>query len=246
MSEIDYEEEAKKDGWVPQEEWKGDPEKWVDAETFVENGQKINGILKSKVERLENALEENKRTTQEFKEWTEKQREKEKRELKSRIEELEAEREQAISEGDGQKFTKVDAELNDLRTEVREEPNPIKEIAAQWQSENTWYKPGSDDELSIYADGIADRVAQQGYTGRAYFNEITRRVQDRFPEKFGNPRRNDPASVEAPGASRDRPSNGRTYNDLPPEAKAQCDRFVKEIPGFSKEAFLEQYNWDEE
>jgi hypothetical protein len=244
MSEVNYEEEASKDGWVPQEEWKGAPEKWVDAQTFVENGQKINGILKSKVERLESALEENKRAAKEFKEWTDKQREKERTELKSRIAELEKEREKAVSEGDGQKFTEVDREIRKL--EKAPQDDPLKEIAAAWQTENTWYKPRSDDELSIYADGIADRVAAEGYTGRAYFNEITRRVQSRFPEKFDNPRRSAPASVEAPGASRDRPSNGRSFNDLPPDAKAQCSRFLKEIPGFTKEAFLEQYDWDEE
>lgn len=246
MSEENYEEEARKDGWVPKEEWRGDPEKWTDAKTFVENGQKINGILKSKVERLEQALEANKQTASEFREYTQRQREKEQRELKARIEELEKERAEAVTEGDGQRFTKLDNEINELRSEAAPKEDPIKEIAASWQSENPWYKPQSEDEMSIYADGIADRVANEGYTGRAYFNEITRRVKARFPENFDNPKRKEPASVESPGASRDRPSNGRSYDDLPPEDKAQCQRFIKEIPGFTKEQFLEQYDWDEE
>ncbi len=241
------EAEARKEGWSPKEEWRGDPDKWVDAATFVENGKKINGILRSKVEKLESKLEQNLEATKEFREWTQKQQEKERKELKARIAQLEKEREEAISEGDGQRFTKVDREINELRSEtVETKENPIQKIAEQWQSENKWYQPRSDDEMSIYADGIADRVAAEGYEGRAYFNEITRRVKARFPDKFENPRREQPASVESPGASRDRPTNGRSFKDLPPEDKAQCERFLKEIPGFTKEQFLEHYDWDQE
>ena len=55
MSE-NTEQEARNLGWVPQEEFRGDPGKWVDAETFVERGHTIMPILKSNNKKLEEQL----------------------------------------------------------------------------------------------------------------------------------------------------------------------------------------------
>ena len=54
--ERDYEHDAQQEGWRPKEEWQGNPEQWVDAKTFVERGEKIAGILKKKVDSLEQRL----------------------------------------------------------------------------------------------------------------------------------------------------------------------------------------------
>lgn len=49
-------EEASELGWVPLEKFKGDPDKWVDAETFVERGKHIMPILKKNNEKLRTDL----------------------------------------------------------------------------------------------------------------------------------------------------------------------------------------------
>ena len=46
------EQEARTLGWVPAEEFKGDPNRWVDAETFVERGHTVMPILRKNNERL--------------------------------------------------------------------------------------------------------------------------------------------------------------------------------------------------
>jgi len=38
--------EAKRQGWVPEEEFNGPEGKWVDAETFVKKGKEINALLR--------------------------------------------------------------------------------------------------------------------------------------------------------------------------------------------------------
>lgn len=50
--EVDYEKQAKAMGWVPQEQWKGDPEKWTDAQEYVERGEQVLPILRANNRRL--------------------------------------------------------------------------------------------------------------------------------------------------------------------------------------------------
>ena len=51
--ERDYEAEAIKDGWNPNFEGEGKK----DAKTFVEDGEKISGMLKNKIGHLEERIE---------------------------------------------------------------------------------------------------------------------------------------------------------------------------------------------
>jgi hypothetical protein len=43
-----YESEARQQGWMPQEEFKGDPDRWTDAETFVRRADEVLPILKKR------------------------------------------------------------------------------------------------------------------------------------------------------------------------------------------------------
>src|SRR5665213_3643268 len=48
--------EAKSMGWSPLEQWRGDPEKWVDADAFVERGHTVLPILRKVNKDLEGKL----------------------------------------------------------------------------------------------------------------------------------------------------------------------------------------------
>lgn len=50
MSEI--EQQAKEMGWRPKEQFKGDPDKWVDAEEYVERGEHVLPIVRAERDRL--------------------------------------------------------------------------------------------------------------------------------------------------------------------------------------------------
>lgn len=52
----EIEEQAKGMGWVPQEDFKGDEAKWVDAQTFVEKGEHVLPIIKATNKRLRDDL----------------------------------------------------------------------------------------------------------------------------------------------------------------------------------------------
>ena len=66
--ERDYEAEAKIQGWVPQDEWKGSEAAWSPAEEFIHRGEQINPILRKNNERLLRELEATKKQMAEFKE----------------------------------------------------------------------------------------------------------------------------------------------------------------------------------
>src|SRR5690606_2616210 len=63
--------QARDMGWRPQEDWKGNPDKWVDAHEFVERGEQILPILRANNRDLrENVLtlkQQNDRLDQELK-----------------------------------------------------------------------------------------------------------------------------------------------------------------------------------
>ncbi len=50
------ESKAREMGWTPKEKFRGDPEKWVDAQTFVERGEHVLPILRADRDRLRGEL----------------------------------------------------------------------------------------------------------------------------------------------------------------------------------------------
>jgi hypothetical protein len=246
----DFESEAKTDGWVPLAEWKGDPAKWIPAEDFVKRGENILPILNAKLrkerERTESlvaTVEELKEGNKLFREFHEKTLTKAQAERAQAIADLEEQRAKAITEGDGQTFTQTDKKLQELRAEPKKEPPKESPEVTAWKAANTWY--GTDVETSAIADGLSDVVAREnpGLKGRAFLDKLTERVKSVVPHKFENPRRQEQITVD--GQRKGSNGKGRAYEDLPADAKLACDRFVKTIPGFTKEAYLTQYDWSE-
>ena len=54
---MEAEERARQSGWTPLEGFKGDPDKWVDADAWNERTDSVMPILKATNLRLEEALE---------------------------------------------------------------------------------------------------------------------------------------------------------------------------------------------
>ena len=241
--ERNYEEEAKSDGWNP--DYVGDNK--VDAKTFVERGEKISGILKSKVDRLEQRLNKAEKANVKFGEYHKKTIEKERNEYERRIAHLESLRSEAIDNGDGQTFTKIDREIGNIREnmpiEPQEESYSMDPIEAQWLTNNSWYN--SDQNMRAYADGVSDIVASEGYQGQARLDEITRRTKETFPDKFGNPNRGKEDKTGSGASVDEAPAKKATYKNLPPEAKAACDEFVKDF-GADKDEYVKMYFSEEE
>ena len=223
--ERDYTAEAREQGWNPDHEG----ENKVDAKTFVERGEKIIGIVKSKNARLEGRIETLEQSNREFGEYHKRTIETQRKQSAEKVAELETQLAKAVTEGDGQAYTQTQREIESVKAQT---PNPTNDaqawdrMAQNWAGENKWY--ADNKKLATYADGISDRIRAEGYNGQAYFSELTRRVHEDFPEEFTNPNKTKPSGVEAGGQRGTGTSDKPIYDNLDAEAKAACDGYVKE------------------
>ena len=228
--EIDEEtlSEAKRQGWVPQEDYNGPEDKWVDADTFVKKGKEINALLRKDNEFLKREVSEMKSTMMEFKKF---HADTEKRAYERAMLDLREQKKEAIAAGDGEKVLQVDDAIDELKTARKEErvaaPPPIDPAFIAWQEDNRWF--GKDTDLTAEANLIGEVVKRQNPSliGSEFLEEVTKRVRRMYPEKFTNANRSKPNPVES---STSKPSGprGKGFNDLPPEAKQACQKFEKQ------------------
>ncbi len=247
----DYVAEATAQGW--KEDFEG-PNK-TDAKTFVEKGEQIaalaitqrdatkveNAQLSGRIAKLETA-------NKEFGEYKDAQLARSEARNKDLLNELSLRRSQAVTDNDGEAFYKADREIEQVRgsmvppTNGGEQPNQSNPLFDAWLINNDWYN--TDPTLKAIADGIEGQIASEGYSGPAYYSEVTKRVKEMSPGSFGNKKRSSPTGVEPGGELEVKPdSSAHSYDNLPPEAKAACDKFT--AAGIStKESYLATYEWD--
>ena len=106
---------ARADGWLPKDEYKGDPEKWVDPKTWVEKGPLLKRISSQSTH-----IKELKKTVDAMaKHFTANVN----HAVATKIAELKSQRTEAIKEGDVDKVEKLDAQ-NDKQKEVKADTPP--------------------------------------------------------------------------------------------------------------------------
>jgi len=256
------EQRARRMGWVPEDEFKGDPEKWVDADTFVQRGEEIMPVLKENLGRMETkfeSLQGEYRNSQEKIEQLNKTLERvvdmsktaSKRAYQRALRDLKKQQREAAKNGDLDTYDAIDRQMEELGEEsVKEEPKREAKSAeggihpdfGGWHKENLWY--GQDKELTAFANGLGPIVAQEipGVDGKPFFDEVTRRVKAAFPQKFENPMKKKADVVEGGGGEGE--SGGgkkKTYRDLPQEAKEACDEFVSQGLFKDRQAYVDEY-----
>jgi hypothetical protein len=255
------EAKARRLGWVPKEEFKGDPDKHRSAEEFLQRGETILPILQrdnkklhDTVGRLEKKLEETTETLKTFSEFASKAEE---RAYKKARTELEAKLDGAIATADVDQARQIRKEIADLEVDPpkppKRDPKPIGEPdkpavdpeVQSWLNDNSWF----DKSASLRAYAVEEfGELEKRYPGKSkteLLAETKQRTVDRFPEKFGvNPRREGAAAVASPSGVTTRKPAGKTYDDLPVEAKRACDKFVRTIHGYTKEKYCQAYDWD--
>ena len=215
--ETNFEAEARRTKWVPKEEYPGDPQKWVDAETWVKRGD-----LKHQLRQTQRELEEVKQAAQEWKKFNEQATQREVAEWKAKYEEAIQAKKQALSENDGDKF--IEAEATQRRLES-ERPQPKQEVKedpefAAWKAENAWY--GTDKAKTMKAMLIGTDLVNEGLRGKALYEKVSERLAEHEKEMAGSrpsPQRAGKPTVIAKGV--------RSYDNLLPEHQQNCDRQYK-------------------
>jgi hypothetical protein len=104
-------------------------------------------------------------------------------------------------------------------------PNPPNPAFLQWKEQNDWYDKDSD--MREYADFVGVKYAKE-YPERTV-DEVCeyagRQVRKQFPDRFRNPHRESPPSVEG-GRTNPGRSTKPTWADLPEQFRAAGNKFV--------------------
>lgn len=247
--------EARQFGWVSQDEFKGDPEDWRPAEEFLKRGREINGYLRKDLEKLQNTIKSKDTELAEIRETIEQFRkyhnETEARAYKRAIDDLKKEKVAAIESGDGVRAVEIDEELDNIKEAQRQAQTEKKPAPAksnddsgwnQWIEKNSWY--GKDEVLTALANGFSEKVRMENpeLVGPGFLEKVGDLVRTAVPEKFENPNRSHSA---VSGSGSNRTASGtkkKGYNDLPAEAKAACDKFVKQGL-MTQEQYIAEYEW---
>jgi hypothetical protein len=255
-SEPNYEVEAKEMGWSDKDQWRGDPEKWVDAKTFVERGEHFLPMLRAERKRLKQDLLTRDSEITTLKQ-TQATMEKTLGALKKHYDEsvklqvaqgkkeLAAQIKQAREDGDTDLELQLLDQLSDVRqlekeaiAEAKEENRdpPVTKTQAQvefeqWNKENTWF--GGESKEDQRRTQLVIRAGQdlrwEGDTtvGNEFMEKCLARVAA-DEGKGGSSKR--PVSKVESGDGRARSSGGRAFDALPKEAKDIChsdnDKFV--------------------
>lgn len=249
----DFEAEARRQGWKPLEEFKGDPEKWTDAETFAKRAddnlpmlQKTTQAQARKLERMERDLKFALGQLQTA----------ERRSYEKAKADLEQRQDEAAEVGDLASVRKARDDLKKLNEDVATQAAPIatpreaEEAVIEWREANPWYD--SDPVARDYANLVAADNVDLAKTMRPaeFYEMVAEKVKTRFGARLEvaddddpKPARKKVSAVEG-ATPRKGPRGSRTFSDLPVEAQRMADRFVERGYLKSRDDYVKTYQWD--
>lgn len=211
-------------GWLPKDKFPGDPERWTPADEYVRKAEDFLPIARAQNRRYEKELRE---TKEQVKLLLESQKMIRKQAYDDAMRDISAKQAEAVSRGDGAAFQQLREMENKLREQAPEHtqniPSGPPPEFLEWREQNPWY--GVDAEMTEVADAYGVGLAQRGTPISEAFAKTTEHIKRAFPHKFAAPRQQR-TSVE--GGGRPASTSGKGYNNLPADAKAACDRFVKQ------------------
>lgn len=245
---------AEKMGWIPPSRFKGQPEKFVDADLYIERGETVLPIVREQNKRLHGELDalrvESAKTAAALKAAqtaidqieerhtvdTQKAVEQARRQVKAQL--------AAASEaGDHEGVAELADQLTQLNVAAPEKkappppPPPAPAFVpdpdlAAWNAENPWF--GTNKRKTSLALGIAEELRESGETstGRMFFEKVAAEVAKELGEQAPRGDKVEGSRGSSDGESRQRGSKG--YASLPADAKQACDAEAKRFVGEGK------------
>lgn len=217
-----YEAQAREQGWRPKEEYEGDPNKWRPAKEFVERGE-----LFGKIDHMGKELKETRKALKMLQEHHSKVKE---TEYKAALNELKLLQKKHLEEGNSDGYLEATDLLTDLKAEqkarqVVEESAPPKQDPRfiQWVNSNKWYQ--TDATMREYADtvGLGYASRNPGLDPQEVLEYVDQQVRARFKDKFVNPNRSKPNTVEGG----DTPPVKKTSFELTDEERKVMNTFLR-------------------
>jgi hypothetical protein len=227
---------AREQGWVPKEEWDGDPEAWRPAKEFVDRGE-----LFKKIDTQSRELKQMKQALQELYQHNSKIAEVE---YKRALADLKAQKKVALEEGDADAVVDIDERIDLVRDAQRNAETAAKvpvvdttaelnPVFVQWRDRNNWYD--NNRAMRVFADDVGRQAAARGLPPQEVLAAVEREVRKEFPDKFTNPNRAKATAVEG---STNKGGEKRESFELSPLEQRALRRFEETIPGFNREKYI--------
>jgi len=268
MSATEVETQALAMGWIPEEKFRGDKAKWVDAETYVERGQTFLPFIKAENRKLQEKLEQATGTitqltqsaqaltesVESLKKYNSEMNQQKVQELRKQIM---AELVEAKKSGDVEREVELTDQLNDAKAALKtaqttetvpdKKPNgqdtsqidpEVKRSWDQWVAANTWWN--DNDDMRAIAVDVASKMNRSGelkpsMSPMERYEAVGRRTIERYEKLTGQQQQT--SKVEGGGGGdRGAGSNGagKSFANLPADAKAACASFAKDLVGPGK------------
>ena len=258
---VEVEKEAMSMGWTPKEKFKGDPAKWIDAETFVERAEHVLPILRADRDRLKrdlltrdneigNLKQQLGTTNAIVKDLTVQYDERLKAELAAQRRSLKAQLKEAVEDRDVDAEMEVREQLDQLTEAERAaqerakqtkdklqepegSPDTLSREFREWNKENPWYGGDSkeDRKRTKAILRIAEDLRDDGELSQG--REFMDLCLEKLEEQEGGTPRTT-SKVES-GSPRGKGGGGsQSYDSLPADAKAACKEFAADLVGEGK------------
>ena len=217
-SEIDA--KAREMGWNPDKDGVDDG-KWIGAKEYIARAPLFekNRKLSRKVKELESSVGALKQHYSKIEELA----------YEKALETLKEKKIKAMDEFDHKTVAQIDEDIIELKKPREKEPQKqaAREIPefVEWKERNTWYE--NDKELKAFAD-MSGRLYvddNEEASPEQVYRHAEKKVRERYPEKFRNPNRDRPSSVEA-GKTQSKQSRP-TWSSLPEHFQQAGNKFVR-------------------
>lgn len=213
-------------GWVPKENFKGDPDKWRPADEFIRAGRDIQKTLSSELRSVKQEVERFGRVASEITADR----------VRQRDEYWQQQHAKAVDEGDHDAANLAVQERQKLaQTAI---PSPPVEVN-EWIGRNAWYN--ADPAAQLRAQEVAERLSRQGRSISEQLEAAERIVRKEFPEHFPV-KAKEPPSTQTGSSRKAAPSNrAKGFADMPAESQKMAQDMVRRNPGLTIEAVAKSY-----
>lgn len=227
------EQKAAAQGWVPEDEWEGEPDAWRPAKEFLDRGE------------LFKKIDDQSRTLKEYKKAIDDLRKHQTRiaeiEYKKALEDLKKQKKDALIEGDADAVIDIDEKMAVVRDAQKTaaaapavpDPEQLHPVFVSWVEKNNWYN--TNKAMRAYADQIGIELGSKGMSVSDVLAGVEREVKKEFADKFTNPNRQRATAVEG---STNKGSARKDSFQLTDEERRVMQRFVKTIPGYTEEKYI--------
>ena len=243
--EVDpVEQEARNAGWLPKEEYSGDPAKWVSAEVFnartplFEKIDELNRQLRSQQHNHSKNMAAVQKHLKELRETT----------YQKGLDDAKRAHRAALEEGDLVTADEIKDQIHEIRTRQKEDiqldiqaTSATNEYPAEfkvWMDQNKWYN--SDDELKAAADTYGLTLHRKGLQPHQVLEKVAEHIKKVFPDKFRNPNKEKASAVEGKTSVSTRNKGHSIKDSMSPEEIAVMNRVIK-AAGMTEDEYLKDY-----